>query len=114
MRRLRFTGADGHRLTAKMTAAYAYAVAPAPGLPLTVLPIALLPLTSIDASPTADATWSRKLTDAVEEFVRTQKPRRDGTSRIILGLDLFGAGQQMPLLTIRDLWIPTTELTFPA
>ncbi|KPC60172.1 LysM peptidoglycan-binding domain-containing protein [Streptomyces chattanoogensis] len=109
-----FTGADGRRLTAKMTAAYAYAVAPAPGLPLTILPIALLPLTSIDASPTADATWSRKLTDAVEEFVRTQKPRRDGTSRIILGLDLFGAGQQMPLLTIRDLWIPTTELTFPA
>ncbi len=94
----------------KVQSAYAYRLAPdLDESPETVLPIGLLPPTP---TTTATPAFLGPLADAVSTWVAGMADD-DHRSRLTFDLELFSgsaAAQQMPLLVIRDLYLPRSQL----
>ncbi|MEV7595929.1 LysM domain-containing protein [Kitasatospora sp. NPDC089797] len=93
----------------KLSAAYAFRLQKdIPELPLTVLPISLLPLTATDS-----AGWIDQVARSVEDFRATYRPVNDDSARVTFRLEVFAGGEaqhSMPLLTIRDLFVMVNRL----
>ncbi|MFJ3220804.1 LysM peptidoglycan-binding domain-containing protein [Kitasatospora sp. NPDC086801] len=96
----------------KLSAAYAFSLQKAiKELPLTVLPISLLPLTVTGSS--GAAAWIGQVAESVEDFRAAYRPVSDESARVTFRLEVFAAGEAqhtMPLLTIRELFVMVSQL----
>lgn len=109
------TGAESLPVAVKLSAAYAFSLfgfhEDRERLPLTVLPISLLPLTTTSSADAA--VWIGQMAMSVEDFCTRYQPVSDESAKVTFRLEVFadGAAQHsMPLLTIRDLFIMVSKL----
>lgn len=101
-------GASAGQVALKLSAAYAWRVAPGDDTPETALPIALLPVTPYSGE--AVAAFAARVSDWLFETVR---PVLGPSSRLSFAVELFAAHaavQTLPLLTIADLSLPVSAL----
>jgi hypothetical protein len=99
----------------KITAGYAFSLQPTiTELPLTILPISLLPLTA--TTPATTDSWIASLVQSVDLFLQQQTPVRNKSSKVSFHLEIFAGDDpthNLPLLTIGDLYVMTSDLPTP-
>jgi hypothetical protein len=104
-------GATGQQITVTLGASYAYVITPTiKDLPSTVLPVKLLPPTSVVIASGTPPSFIAPFANAVMQWLRDHQPTLNATSRLSFSLAVFAGGVDggapgMPLLQIKDLYI---------
>ncbi|HEX8130154.1 MAG TPA: hypothetical protein VF527_13710, partial [Pyrinomonadaceae bacterium] len=111
-----FTGATGLSLTVKVAASFSYSLVPsAASLPRTSLPVSLLPPTGVTPQIGQTPAFIAPLAGAVTTWLSEQSPALNASSQLNFKLDIFAGGSssqalQMPLLTIRNLYLDANQV----
>jgi hypothetical protein len=98
-----FTGGDGAISTsATMTAAYSYRVIP--GVPRTVLPIAMVPPADTPVIPAPPPAFVAPFAGLIDGWLAAEQPTRQGEPQLNFTVTLFAAsGARQPILVVQDL-----------
>jgi hypothetical protein len=105
------SSAEGQAVAVKMSSGYSFRIVPGSDLPVTVLPIHLLPPTPM--TPGSVPPFVAAVSDAVDTWLSTHARPDDPGAEVTFGLELFAGGglEQKPLLTIADLHVDVSALT---
>jgi hypothetical protein len=106
-----FARSEGQRVSLKADCSYSFEIAP--GLSPTVVPVVMMP--PVDHTPgDAPPAFVAPLAHAVESWLTATDPPRTPGSRLSFAVEVYGApegDQSLPLVTIRDLFVPLDEFS---
>jgi hypothetical protein len=98
-----FTGGNGAISTsATMTSAYSYRVIP--GVPRTVLPIAMVPPADTAVIPAPPPAFVAPFATLIDDWLKTEEPTQQGEPQLNFTVTLFAAtGARQPIMVVHDL-----------
>ena len=108
--------AAGQEVEVSMATSFSYRLLPSmTDFPYTTLPVILLPPTSTVVTPGTPPSFVAPFSEGVNMWLKANAPILNATSKLVTELVVFAglgdqSGQQLPLLTIRGLYIDASNL----